>query len=113
MKYERLGLFCFFCGIMGHSEKFCRNRAKEVSGETSLPYGSWLRATARAKRFENDFWSSTSTINIEEDDEGFWQTEKNRGDKAKTWRRNVDLDDEHIKKHNPMMRNTEEPTNTR
>ncbi|KAK6125540.1 hypothetical protein DH2020_040719 [Rehmannia glutinosa] len=42
-KYERLPTFCFFCGLLGHSEKFC---AKKLFGcsdrREDRAYGSWL-----------------------------------------------------------------------
>lgn len=46
-KYERLPTFCFVCGRLGHSERFCAlqmelPREGHVSG-----YGVWLRAGGR------------------------------------------------------------------
>ncbi|KAK4363011.1 hypothetical protein RND71_018252 [Anisodus tanguticus] len=50
-KYERLGTFCFFCGLVGHSDKYCRGLYR-ISGITREQYlfGSWLRADTRASR---------------------------------------------------------------
>lgn len=46
-KYERLGDFCFTCGLLSHTERYCRkflNRDKEV---VDKEWGSWLRAQPR------------------------------------------------------------------
>lgn len=51
LKYERLGTFCYYCGIMGHSEKFCAKKIADKVSDNSLPYGPWLRAVPRARRF--------------------------------------------------------------
>lgn len=43
--YERLPLFCFLCGILGHGEIDCPKRYEDgfTEPEGELPYGSWLR----------------------------------------------------------------------
>lgn len=48
-KYEKLGDLCFICGLISHTERFCK---KKVDGEgTSEPreWGGWLRAPPRRK----------------------------------------------------------------
>ena len=46
-KYERLPLFCFFCGIIGHGEKFCERFFDCQNKPTEMPYGVWIRAPSR------------------------------------------------------------------
>lgn len=46
-KYERLNTFCFCCGLIGHSEKFCRKAYEEGIEPKDYPYGVWMRAGAR------------------------------------------------------------------
>lgn len=45
-KYERLGEFCFSCGLVTHTDRFCR---LNIAGEESKvkDWGSWLRAPPR------------------------------------------------------------------
>ncbi|XP_031127667.1 uncharacterized protein LOC116029767 [Ipomoea triloba] len=46
-KYERLNTFCFCCGLLGHSDKFCRKAYLEGIEPKDYPYGSGLRAGLR------------------------------------------------------------------
>ncbi|XP_019183931.1 PREDICTED: uncharacterized protein LOC109178832 [Ipomoea nil] len=46
-KYERLGTFCFYCGVLGHSDKFCKKVYEEGAEPDAFPYGAWMRAGAR------------------------------------------------------------------
>lgn len=46
-KYERLGEFCFSCGMVSHTDKFCRNYDAAGSDEGVKEWGSWLRAPPR------------------------------------------------------------------
>lgn len=43
-KYERLGDFCFMCGLMSHTEIFCRRNMDNRSIEAVKEWGHWLRA---------------------------------------------------------------------
>ena len=45
-KYERLPLFCHFCGMLGHDLKHCavHYAAKKNGGSVEYPYGEFLKA---------------------------------------------------------------------
>ena len=45
LKYERLAMFCYFCGFFGHDLKHCASfSAAEKNGATmELQYGDWLK----------------------------------------------------------------------
>lgn len=46
-KYEKLGDFCFVCGMLTHTERFCK---KKIGGEVegnNREWGPWLRAPPR------------------------------------------------------------------
>lgn len=46
-KYERLGDFCFSCGLVSHTERFCRKNLDNREGGGSKEWGVWLRAPPR------------------------------------------------------------------
>ncbi|XP_019171083.1 PREDICTED: uncharacterized protein At4g02000-like [Ipomoea nil] len=46
-KYERLSTFCYCCGILGHSDKFCKTVYEEGILPEAFPFGAWLRAGPR------------------------------------------------------------------
>lgn len=46
-KYERLGEFCFVCGMLTHTECFCRKNLESRDETTVREWGSWLRAPPR------------------------------------------------------------------
>lgn len=46
-KYERLGEFCFTCGIMTHTERYCSHFLNRETEEQTKEWGSWLRAQPR------------------------------------------------------------------
>lgn len=46
-KYERLGDFCFSCGLVSHTERFCRRNIDRRIGGGSQEWGAWLRAPPR------------------------------------------------------------------
>lgn len=46
-KYENIPTFCFICGIIGHSDKFCSRLFDTPENEIIKPYGSWMRAPLR------------------------------------------------------------------
>ena len=45
-KYERMPLFCHYCGLLGHDTRHCASfyAATKNVGEVECPYGDWLRA---------------------------------------------------------------------
>lgn len=46
-QYERLPFFCFFYGIVGHSEQFCEKLYDNPVEKDQFVYGIWLRALNR------------------------------------------------------------------
>lgn len=46
-KYERLGDFCFKCGSVSHTERFCRKFLDRKDEDGTKEWGSWLRAPPR------------------------------------------------------------------
>lgn len=46
-KYEKLGDFCFVCGLVTHTERFCRLKLESNVHEVAKEWGSWLRAPPR------------------------------------------------------------------
>lgn len=60
-KYERLPLFCHFCGFMGHDIKHCAEyfaRSKNAS-EVACQYGEWLKPSGGRPRSPGKGSSST------------------------------------------------------
>ncbi|KAK6141825.1 hypothetical protein DH2020_024431 [Rehmannia glutinosa] len=49
-KYERLPMFCFYCGFIGHSDKFCAKLFNNPIVSEERAYGSWLRAPSRKQQ---------------------------------------------------------------
>lgn len=46
-KYERLGDFCFSCGLVTHTDRFCRRFIDKRGDEGIKEWGTWLRAVPR------------------------------------------------------------------
>ncbi|KAL8135008.1 hypothetical protein AgCh_009873 [Apium graveolens] len=46
-KYERLGDFCFVCGHVTHTERFCRQNLDNRGEESLKEWGGWLRGLPR------------------------------------------------------------------
>lgn len=46
-KYERLPSFCFYCGKIGHADKFCEDMFDNPQGSEGRKYDSSLRAPLR------------------------------------------------------------------
>ena len=46
-RYERLNLFCFICGCLGHTDRKCSKLYEYPEGNVLKPYGSWMRASHR------------------------------------------------------------------
>lgn len=46
-KYEKVGDFCFVCGMLTHTERFCKKKFEGGDKEVIREWGSWLRAPPR------------------------------------------------------------------
>ena len=51
-KYERLPMFCHFCGLLGHDIQHCAGHfaAEKGNGEVEYQYGDWLKASGNRLR---------------------------------------------------------------
>lgn len=51
-KYEQLTTFCFYCGLVGHLEKNCGGKMKDLTASrlNEGQYGEWLKAQGRSVR---------------------------------------------------------------
>lgn len=52
-KYERLSLFCFVCGILGHTERDCSVVYAHPDKVVEKAYGTWLRAPMKGGKQQN------------------------------------------------------------
>lgn len=46
-KYENVTTFCFSCGVLGNSKKFCSHLLEKIEYEIVKPYRAWMRAPFR------------------------------------------------------------------
>lgn len=78
-KYERLGTFCFVCGIIGHSERDCNVVYANLEKMVEKAYGVWLRAPSRnAKNNTGARWLRSTSVGT-----GMWG-HKHEGDGSTT-----------------------------
>lgn len=60
-RYERLPSFCFICGIIGHSDRFCERLFASSDGIVEKQYGVWLRAATRRNEVQiGEKWLRTA-----------------------------------------------------
>lgn len=52
-KYERLNIFCFICGLLGHTEKQCPKLYECSTGEIVKAYGHWMKAPNRRNQMNS------------------------------------------------------------
>ena len=54
-KYERLTLFCHYCGLLGHDLRHCAQYfgATKNGEEAKCQYGDWMKATGSRARSLN------------------------------------------------------------
>ncbi|VFQ90108.1 unnamed protein product [Cuscuta campestris] len=83
-KYERLHMFCFYCGLLGHSDKFCLAARESELNIDQYPYGSWLRAgVRRGPRAVGERWLVQDRGRPEELEESSQTVDVNAHGKAK------------------------------
>ena len=46
-KYERLNVFCFICGLLGHTEKSCPSLYECTMAIITKSYDHWMKAPTR------------------------------------------------------------------
>lgn len=46
-KYEKLGEFCFVCGLLTHTEQLCKKKMDGAVEGSNREWGPWLRSPPR------------------------------------------------------------------
>lgn len=68
-KYERLHIFCFVCGRVGHSERFCEDLFSSDPSNIKREWGVWLKADdRRGGPLTGDRWLRTGVESNRESD---------------------------------------------
>ncbi|XP_073042176.1 uncharacterized protein [Primulina eburnea] len=74
LKYEKLGSFCFVCGCLGHTERFCEIMFSSNDKNMKREWGPWLRAperrgatSATGSKWLRETPSSTTGENVSDD----------------------------------------------
>ena len=66
-KYERLNVFCFICGLLGHTKCNCLSLYDSVDGNVVRPYGIWVKVSPRQGMMNSgERWLRTTPPEIEE-----------------------------------------------
>lgn len=81
-KYEKLHIFCFVCGRLGHSESFCEDLFTRSQEDIKKEWGPWLKAAdRRGQALGGDKWLRTENgTNVESDNRSASpETEVRRG----------------------------------
>lgn len=71
-KYERLGEFCFSCGLVSHTERFCRRFIDKRGEEGVKDWGNWLKAPPRRVA------GATKSKWLREEDDDSWEVRVGR-----------------------------------
>ena len=72
-KYERLNVFCFICGLLGHTERNCPTLYDSMESNAARPYGTWMKApTRRGMINSGERWLRSEPPRVEEDNLGSW-----------------------------------------
>lgn len=86
LKYERLPLFCYWCGKLGHVDLVCKDKSAEIDNKGDFPFGPWLRAPNPNQRTSGEYRSN----------QNLWRSkQEQRNPETTSQTRNTTTDDFH------------------
>ena len=66
-KDERLNVFCFLCGLLGHTAKNCPSLYEQTTAIIARPYGHWMKAPTRRNLMNSsNRWLRSNPLGEEE-----------------------------------------------
>lgn len=79
-KYERLGEFCFSCGMVTHTDRFCRKSIGKRDVEIEKEWGQWLKtAPRRAANMGQSRW-------LRDEDDATWELRGGKNNQYRNFR---------------------------
>lgn len=106
-KYEKLGDFCFLCGLLTHTERFCKRKLENEGEVMNKDWGHWLRAQPRR------VGSSSKSKWLRDEGDGGWNRDSDKSNRFQENQENQSFRDPNISHDDMHMRDQRGNVTTR